>query len=359
MNKFYVEKYNASDDTFKINEINCSNGELVKKSTLLFSIESSKSNIDIDSTLDGFVYFNIEVGQNINIGDLFYIISQEKLPNWESIFSEQPKKINSNLTISKKAEQLLVLNNIDPILLNKTIIKENDVIEYIYKLNESSEFDEKGRNLILNNNNKTPLIIIGAKGGAKMCIDALRQSDKYAVVGLLDDNIKVGQIILGIPVIGNLNDIENIFSLGYTNYIIAFGVLENRIKRFELYNKLKKIGCEFPNIIHPNALIEESVTFGEGNVILAGANIGSCVTIGNLNYINNNSLISHDCVLENNIHIAPAAVLASSIQIKSNTLIGMNTTLYFGIKIGSNSTILNGLIVNNDVEDNIILKSNN
>jgi sugar O-acyltransferase (sialic acid O-acetyltransferase NeuD family) len=179
------------------------------------------------------------------------------------------------------------------------------------------------------------------------------------LVGLVDDNLKVGEIVLGIPVIGNTNDIENIFSLGYKNYIIAFGVLENRTKRFELYIKLKKIGCEFPNIVHPNALVEESVIIGEGNVILAGANIGSCVTIGNLNYINNNSLISHDCVLENNIHIAPAAVLASSIYIKSNALIGMNTTLYFGIKIGLNSTILNGLIVNNDVEDGIILKSNN
>ena len=61
---------------------------------------------------------------------------------------------------------------------------------------------------------------------------------------------------------------------------------------------MKQIGCIFPNVIHPKAVVEESVIMGEGNVILAMANIGSCVKMGNLNYINNNSLISHDCELQ-------------------------------------------------------------
>jgi UDP-perosamine 4-acetyltransferase len=98
---------------------------------------------------------------------------------------------------------------------------------------------------------------------------------------------------------------------------------------------------------------------GEGNVILAMANVGSCVKLGNLNYINNNALISHDCVLHDNIHLAPASVLASSIIIESNVLIGMNATLYYGIRIGSDSTILNGLIINNSISKSIIQKINN
>ena len=99
--------------------------------------------------------------------------------------------------------------------------------------------------------------------------------------------------------------------------------------------------------------------FGEGNVILAGANLGSCVKLGNLNYINNNALISHDCNIMNNVHVAPGAVLASSINVESHVLIGMNTTLYYGINIGESSTILNGLVINNDIKNNIVQKSNN
>ena len=136
-------------------------------------------------------------------------------------------------------------------------------------------------------------------------------------------------------------------------------MLEKRHKRFELYCTLKEIGCNFPNIIHPRAIVEKSVELGEGNVILAGANIGSSVKLGNLNYINNNSLISHDCILMNNIHVAPGAVLASSIKVESDVLIGMNTTLFYGITIGASSTILNGLIINNNIQQNSIQKYNN
>ncbi len=81
--------------------------------------------------------------------------------------------------------------------------------------------------------------------------------------------------------------------------------------------------------------------------------------MGNLNYINNNALISHDCELHENIHLAPASVLASSIIIESNVLIGMNSTLYYGITIGYGSTILNGLIINKTVPKNVIQKINN
>ena len=191
------------------------------------------------------------------------------------------------------------------------------------------------------------------------CIDALEISTDYQVVGLLDDKIDIGDNLLNIPVIGNLKCIKELIEMNITCFVIAFGVLERRNKRFELYRSLKELGCKFPNIIHPRAIVEKTVELGEGNVILAGANIGSCVKLGNLNYINNNSLVSHDCVLIDNIHIAPAATLASSIIIESHVLVGMNTTLYFGIKIGESSTILNGLTINNDIEKNSIQKSNN
>jgi sugar O-acyltransferase (sialic acid O-acetyltransferase NeuD family) len=192
-----------------------------------------------------------------------------------------------------------------------------------------------------------------------MVIDLLVTSNKFIVVGLLDDFVKPGTIVMNIPVIGNFNCINQLIALNILDFVIAFGVLEKRKKRFELYESLKNLGCKFPNLIHPKALVENSVELGEGNVVLAGANLGSCVKLGNLNYINNNALISHDCILSDNIHIAPGAVLASSIIIESHVLVGMNSTIYYGLHIGESSTILNGLIINNSVEKDLIQKINN
>ena len=148
-------------------------------------------------------------------------------------------------------------------------------------------------------------------------------------------------------------------SPGLNNFIIAFGVLVKRKERFKLYKSLKLKGCVFPNIIHPHAIVEKSVELGEGNVILAGANVGSSVKLGNLNYINNSSIVSHDCILTDNIHISPGAVLGSSVKIEDHVLVGMNTTLYLGISIGESTTILNGLRINSDIDKNIIQREDN
>ena len=356
MKKYFLEKLNASDDTFKITDIYLLSGSYVENGEIIISIESSKADIEIEVQESGYLYYNISKGDYINVGDLFYVISKEKLSNLNDIIFPKSQINNEGISISKKAFLLIEKNGISLSEFKKTIIKEADVLDFLKNKNNHVVFNS---DLIINNIGKIPLIIIGAGGGAKMCIDLLETSSSYQVVGLLDDNIEVGTKVLNVPVIGNTQCIEQLLKININHFVIAFGVLEKRNIRFELYTNLKKLGCEFPNIIHPKSIVENSVVLGEGNVILAGANVGSCVKLGNLNYINNSALISHDCVLMDNIHIAPGAVLASSIIIESHVLIGMNTTIYYGLKIGESSTILNGLIINNNVDKNIIQKTNN
>lgn len=356
MKKYFVEKFNASDDSFRITELYKQNGEYIKDGELLFSIESSKADIDIEAIESGFLYFNCLKGESIYVGQLFYVISQDVLTSLDEIFKTKASVIFDGISISNKASILLETHKIEPKELNKKIIKELDVLEYL-KRKESNEILHK--ELLIQWNDKIPVVIMGAGGGAKMCIDLLVTSTKFIVVGLLDDNVKPGTIVMNVPVIGNIKCVNQLIALNILDFVLAFGVLEKRKKRFELYKSLKKLGCKFPNLIHPKSVVENSVELGEGNVILAGANLGSCVKLGNLNYINNNALISHDCNLLDNIHIAPGAVLASSIKIESNVLVGMNSTIYFGLKIGESSTILNGLIINNDIERELIQKTNN
>ncbi len=361
INKYYVEKFNASDDYFVITGLYVNQSQFVKNGELIFSIESSKADIDIEANKDGYLYYNIIKGQKVNVGELFYIISDEKILEWEIEFNNLILTTSNDLEllISNKAKILIHENGINPLDLNKKNIKEIDVINYLNSF-KNENFESIGKKYLLENNSDSiSVIIIGGGGGAKMIIDALKHSNKYKVVGILDDKLKIGSNIMGVYVVGDLKDVQSLLKVEITNFIIAFGVLKERNVRHDLYLSLKQLGCNFPNVIHPKAIVEESVLMGEGNVILAMANVGSCVSLGNLNYINNNALISHDCILHDNVHLAPASVLASSIIIESNVLIGMNTTLYYGIRIGSDSTVLNGLIINNSISKNTIQKISN
>jgi sugar O-acyltransferase (sialic acid O-acetyltransferase NeuD family) len=359
--KYFVEKFNASDDYFIVTELYCNQSAFVKSGELIFSFESSKADIDIEARIDGYLYHNLKKGQRVAVGELFYIISDEEIINSELQFKNFNETISNDLglSISNKAKLLIDENKLNPLDINKKIIREIDVIEFINNFKDDTIAFSVEKYLIKRKLNLIPIIIMGGGGGAKMLIDALKHSKQYQVVGILDDKLELGINVLGVCVVGRLSDVNKLLAININNFVLAFGVLSQRNIRYELYLKFKKMGCNFPNIIHPKAVVEESVIMGEGNVILAMANVGSCVKMGNLNYINNNALVSHDCELQDNIHLAPSSVLASSITIESNVLVGMNTTLYYGISIGNGVTILNGLVINNSISKNIIQKINN
>ena len=87
MTKYFVEKFNASDDSFTITEVYVLSGSFVEDGKIIATIESSKSDIEIESQKSGYVYYNFSKGETINVGDLFYIISSEKLNDIIDLFN--------------------------------------------------------------------------------------------------------------------------------------------------------------------------------------------------------------------------------------------------------------------------------
>jgi sugar O-acyltransferase (sialic acid O-acetyltransferase NeuD family) len=351
MNKYYVEKFNASDDSFKISEFYINSGNLIKTGEIICSIESSKADIDIESQSTGYLYHNYLKGNIINVGDLFYIISQEKLLDFESYFIPQISNQQKDYTVSKKANELLIKNNITPNQINKKIIKEEDVLDFI---NRNQNIDLKV-NLNINNIDKS-ILILGGQGGAKMCIDAIRSKNEYEIIGIIDPELKAGDFVLDVPILGGENLLNALIDKGLNKIVVSFSSLKNigyRLKKIEM---LKSIGFLFPNIVHSSANIEPSSSLGEGNIILASSIIGSCCVIGNFNYINTGAIICHDAFVADNNHFAPNSVIAGRVLVGSNSLIGINVSTFYDIRIGSNVIINNGVSVNNNVDDFTILK---
>jgi pyruvate/2-oxoglutarate dehydrogenase complex dihydrolipoamide acyltransferase (E2) component len=138
MKKYFVEKFNASDDSFRITHLYKQNGTYIEDGELLFSIESSKADIDIEAIESGFLYFNCVKGEIINVGHLFYVISKDVLNNLDEIFITKSSVTFEGISISNKASILLEANKIEPTELNKKIIKESDVLNYL-KLKGSNE----------------------------------------------------------------------------------------------------------------------------------------------------------------------------------------------------------------------------
>lgn len=359
MKKFYVEKYNASDDSFELTDVYFKSGQAVESDDLVFSISSSKADIDVECNNSGFIYHNKNIGDEICVGDLFYFISENKLDDEDLLFkSDVIKNINSveGLTISAKAKKIIIKNNVNPLEINKTFIKESDVLAYLANKNPLTQGLSKN---LLPSDFENNIIIIGGKGGCKMIIEAILSTNKYTIKGIVDNELSIGTKVMDIEIIGNDNHLQEIFDLGYKNIVISFtllGNLKNRNKRFDFYSHIKFL---FPNIIHKKAYLEPSVKMGFGNIFLAGANIGSEVKFGNMNFINTSSTICHECIINNNNHFAPNSTVAGRVSFGDNNLIGMTVTVFHDINIGSNNILNNGYNLNSSIDDNLILKSDN
>ena len=189
-----------------------------------------------------------------------------------------------------------------------------------------------------------------------MIIDAVKSKGALNVKYLLEDAQLDLDSVFGCKILGGTNLIDELYENGYRNIVLAFGTISQRRKRLEMYESLAKRGWSFPNIVHNQAMLENSVILGTGNVILAGAVVGSDVVLGDFNFINTGVIVSHECRLKNNIHMAPGSILAGRVSIGNSTLIGMNATIYFDTCVGENVTVNNGVVVNCDISNNEIIK---
>jgi sugar O-acyltransferase (sialic acid O-acetyltransferase NeuD family) len=352
MYKYLVEKFNASDDSLKISGFFKKSGDLVNIGELVCCLESSKADIDIEARETGYIYYIYDNGNDIEVGDLLFIISKEEISDFEKFFPKKTQSNYSEFTISKKANDLMIQHNISPKQLNKSIIKESDVLDFLNKNLNSDILD----NIKIKNISKA-ILILGGKGGAKMCIDAIKYSGDYEIIGIIDSELRIGELVSDIPVLGGENLLRYCFEYGIQKITVSFSSLNNLPLRESKIKLLKEIGFQFPNIIHPSALIESSVIIGEGNIVLSGSIIGSCAKVGDYNYINTGSIICHESIVGNNNHLAPNSVLAGRVILGNNTLIGINVSTLNDIKIGSNVIVNNGVAVTKNVQDQIILKS--
>ena len=75
----YIERNSPSDEEFFLHQIYVSNGEYVKKDTLLAEVEGAKAVFELYSDDEGYFYTKFKNGDYIDIDTPLGIISKEKI----------------------------------------------------------------------------------------------------------------------------------------------------------------------------------------------------------------------------------------------------------------------------------------
>lgn len=187
------------------------------------------------------------------------------------------------------------------------------------------------------------IILIGAGGHSKSCIEVMNQTKKYEIQYILDK--KSEGIFLGYKkIIYNKKFLAKLQKkIKYA--FICFGQIKNKIVREKTFEDLRNIGFQFPSIKSKSAYISKASQISDGTIVMNGCVINTDVKIGYNNIINTGSIIEHDVSIGNHNHIAPGAIINGGVEIGNNCFIGSGSIIKQGIKIKSNSFIQAGKII--------------
>lgn len=199
---------------------------------------------------------------------------------------------------------------------------------------------------------KRKVIGIGAGGHAKVLLDIIRLMTGFEVVGLLDRNrVLHGQVLEGVTVLGGDELLPGLFQEGVRWAFLGIGGVGDNEPRAKLFEKMKALGFEFVNAVHPAAVIAASVSMGQGVAIMAGTVVNPGARLGDNVIVNSGAIVEHDCVIGDHVHIAPSATLSGSVKVGRCSHIGTGATVRQGIHIGENVLVAAGAAVVHDVPD--------
>lgn len=186
-----------------------------------------------------------------------------------------------------------------------------------------------------------PIILIGGGGHCISCIDVIEKGGEYEIKGILDLAEKVGEKILGYPIIGTDDELKT-FLLQCNNFLITVGQIDSYTLREKLFNNVKNAGGKLPVIISPLAYVSKHAEVFEGTVIMHNAVVNASGKIGKGCIINSKALIEHEVEIGDFCHISTASIANGQVKVGSGCFIGSNTVIANNISITDNVVIAAG-----------------
>jgi len=185
---------------------------------------------------------------------------------------------------------------------------------------------------------KDKILLIGGGGHCKSVIDVIEQTGLFEIIGIIDQQEKVGGSILGYPIIGTDNEI-GLFQNNIDSLHITVGMTNLSDNRSNLYEKFKKSGLKFPVIQSPHAYVSKYAKIGEGTVIMHHAIVNAGAIVGENSIINTKCLIEHDAIIGDHCHIATGAIINGGVFIGEGSFIGSGSVSKQGSIVPANTFI--------------------
>lgn len=192
----------------------------------------------------------------------------------------------------------------------------------------------------------TRVLVIGAGGHARVCIEALCDAPGCEVVGCVS---KTGEQLTSsdVDVVGSDEQLEELVrTLDVSHLFVA--ITNNRV-RAEFIQRCLAIGMPLISAISRGAYISNSAVVGAGTLVAAGGIINTGARVGSGVIISPNASIGYDSIIGNNSHVASGVAIGGAVLIGDQALIGIGARIVPAVSIGASATVGAGSVVVRDV----------
>lgn len=203
---------------------------------------------------------------------------------------------------------------------------------------------------------KKSILLLGAGGHARSCIDVIEEQGQYQIAGLIGVESERGASVLGYPVLGTDAELLELLK-SHDAGLVTIGQIKDFEPRMQLFEQLIESGRAQPPIISPHAHVSRHAVVGDGTIVLHGAIVNAGASVGRNCIINSLAIVEHDAAVEDHCHISTGARLNSSVVIGEGSFVGSGVTIKQGVRIGRNCVVGMGLSVRHDCPDGTIKRA--
>lgn len=352
-------------------------GQSVASGDVLCTIETTKSAADIEAERDGFVVnLRYNQGDTTVAGKILCYLAES--PAWippndtdvcietgvlDQASHQSRNELPDGLRITKPALRLAKKHGLGLGELPKNLLVTKKNVHDILKGRQPTHYPFRKElpmdeySLPQKAFDSQAIIVYGGGGHGKALVDLLRTMRIYRIVGIVDDGIDSDETIMGLPVLGGGDILNELHEKGVRQAINAVGGIGDMSIRTKVFRQLAEAGFVCPAIAHPTAFVESSASLSGGCQIFSHAYIGSESFVGYGAIVNTGAIVSHGCILDDYANISPGAILAGNVHIGKSTLIGMGVTINLGVTIGKGVRVGNGATIKTGVPENSIVRA--
>lgn len=182
------------------------------------------------------------------------------------------------------------------------------------------------------------LILVGAGGHAKACIEVIESTKEFSIKGLVDHNTEM-KSVLGYPVLGKDELIDEQARLANMYFLITVGQIKSANTRIKIFEHIGRAGGQLATIIAASAVVSPRARIGAGTIVMQHCLINADAVIGENVILNNKSLIEHDCRIGDHVHISTGALINGGCSVGNRVFIGSGAVLKNGVEVGDDVII--------------------